>query len=126
MDQKDLKQISVLLDNKFVDYNEKIDNKFVDYNEKIDSKFNLQEVRLNKLETSLISVIDDRIDSRINKLEQKMFDWKSEIIDAVDSMAKEIRDEREFREISSHQISSNSIRIEKLEKKVSGVVESGV
>lgn len=40
----------------------------------------------------------------VEELEVKMLVWKSEIITAVDSMAKEIRDEREFREIASHQI----------------------
>ena len=40
----------------------------------------------------------------VEELEAKMLTWKSEIVDAVDSMAKEIRDEREFREIASHQI----------------------
>lgn len=49
------------------------------------------------------------------ELESKMLVWKSEIIDAVDAMAKEIRDEREFRAIASHQISE-------LERKVGGSV----
>ena len=50
-----------------------------------------------------------------------MLRWKSEIIDAVDAMAKEIRDEREFRDISSNQIIGNTRRIEKMGKKVFGV-----
>ncbi len=91
MDQKDLKQISDLLD-----------SKFAAYDKKMDSKFATQDRRLGLLETNLVSVIDGRIDLRVGKLEQKIFEWKSEIIDAVDSMAKEIRDEREFRDISSH------------------------
>jgi hypothetical protein len=65
-------------------------------------------------------------DMRFEKVEQKMFDWKSEIIDLVDAMAKEIRDEREFRDISSHQIVNNTRRVEKLETKVFGFVGSGV
>ena len=52
-----------------------------------------------------------------------MLKWKSEIVDAVDAMAKEIRDEREFREISSHQTIGNIRRIEKLETKVFGSFE---
>ena len=69
-------------------------------------------------------LIDNRLDLRMEKLEQKLFEWKSEIVDAVDGMAKEIRDEREFRDISSHQTADNTKRIGKLEQKVFGVVES--
>lgn len=69
-------------------------------------------------------LIDSRLDLRIDKLEQKLFDWKSEIINSVDSMAKEIRDEREFKDISSHQTSDNTRRIGKLEQKVFGVAEN--
>ena len=57
----------------------------------------------------------------VSELETKMLRWKSEIIDAVDAMAKEIRDEREFRDISSNQIIGNTRRIEKMGKKVFGV-----
>lgn len=60
------------------------------------------------------------------KWEGKILEWKSEIVDSVDQMAKEIRDEREFREIASSQITGNTRRIEKLETKVFGVVPSGI
>lgn len=73
-------------------------------------------------------LIDTKLDSKIGKLEEnlegKMFKWKSDIIDVVDSLAKEIRDEREFRDISGHQTADNARRIGKLEQKVFGVVES--
>jgi len=59
------------------------------------------------------------------KWEAKMLEWKSEIINAVDAMAGEIRDERDFREIISGRTSDNTERIEKLEKKVFGVVAEG-
>jgi len=71
-------------------------------------------------------LFNTEFDLKFNKVEQRLFDWKSEIIDSVDAMAKEIGDEREFREISSHQTSDNSRRLDKLEKKVFGVSESGV
>jgi ATP-dependent protease HslVU (ClpYQ) peptidase subunit len=59
-----------------------------------------------------------------DEFEKKMFEWKSEIIDTVDGMAKEIRDEREFRDVSGHQTVDNTRRIGKLEQKVFGVAES--
>lgn len=72
------------------------------------------------------SLFNTEFNVRFEEVEQKMFDWKSEIIDSVDAMAKEIRDEREFRDISSHQSNENVKRIEKLERKVFEVSESGV
>jgi hypothetical protein len=69
-------------------------------------------------------LIDAKFDSKLGEIEAKLFAWKSEIIDSVDGLAKEVRDSQEFREISSHQTSSNIRRIEKLEKKVFGVVEA--
>ncbi len=67
----------------------------------------------------LIDLIDVKLNVMKNKIteefEPKMLTWKSEIIDSVDSLAGEIRDEREFRAIASHQIAE-------LEKKVGGDV----
>ena len=56
-------------------------------------------------------LIDVKFEAKWEKLEGKLLDWKSEIIDAVDKMADEIRTERDFRTITTHQISE-------LEKKV--------
>ena len=60
-------------------------------------------------------LMDVKMDTKLAKynerIEQKMLQWKSEIVDSVDVLAKEIRDEREFRDISSHQISENTRRI---------------
>ena len=67
-------------------------------------------------------LIDIKLDVHDEKLEIKLLKWKSDIVDAVDSMAKEIVDERDFRDIGSHQINSNTRRIEVLEKKVLGSV----
>lgn len=68
--------------------------------------------------------IGDLIDRKFGDYEEKMFQWKSEIIDAVDAMAKEIVDERDFREITTQQIVENRERVEKLEKKVFGPVQA--
>jgi hypothetical protein len=68
----DLKQISTLLDSEFKKHNKLI----MDF---VDSQF---------------SVYDE-------KLEAKLLRWKSEIIGAVDAMAKEIVDERDFRTITT-------------------------
>ncbi len=68
--------------------------------------------------------VAERLDKFETKLEKKLFNWKSEIFNLVDGLAKEIRDTREFRDISSHRISTNTRRIEILEKKVFGSVKS--
>ena len=73
--------------------------------------------RFSSFSKDISVLIDIKIDSRIGKLEQKMFEWKSEIVDIVDGLALEIRDNREFRDVSGHQIVDNTRRIEKLEKK---------
>lgn len=62
--------------------------------------------------------LERRMDERFTDLEKNLFDWKSEIVDAVDTMVKEIRDEREFREVAGQQLGENRSRIVKLEKKV--------
>lgn len=99
MDQKDLKQIGEIV------RAEVIKNNFM--------LIDLMDVKLKNLKNEISK-----------DFEVKMLKWKSEIVDAVDAMAKEIRDEREFREISSHQTIGNIRRIEKLETKVFGVVSS--
>lgn len=81
----------------------------------MDKKLSNTEVKLEVL-----------MDKKLNGLEEKLFAWKSEIVDAVDSMAGEIRDERDFREIISHQTADNSERIGKLEKKVFGAGAGGI
>jgi len=74
--------------------------------------------------TQVREIVKDEFNHRFDDLEKKMFEWKSEIVDVVDGLAKEIRDEREFRDISGHQTADNTRRIGKLEQKVFGVVES--
>jgi len=74
----------------------------------------------------IAELIRAEFDVHDEKWEGKILEWKSEIVDSVDQMAKEIRDEREFREIASSQITGNTRRIEKLETKVFGVVPSGI
>lgn len=78
----------------------------------------------------IADLMDVKMDTKLAKynegIEQKMFQWKSEIVNSVDVLAAEIRDEREFREISSHQRLGNTKRIEKLESKVFGAVQSVV
>ena len=74
----------------------------------------------------IAELIDIKLAKYNEGIENKIFKWKSEIIDSVDTLAKEIRDEREFREIASSQITGNTRRIEKLETKVFGAVPSGI
>ena len=68
------------------------------------------------------ALIDSKMGEQTERLEAKMFIWKSEIIDAVDVMAKEITDERDFREITTQQIVNNRQRTDNLEKKVFGKI----
>ena len=60
-----------------------------------------------------------------DRLDENLKNWKSEIFNLVDDLAEEIRDGREHRKITSYQITGNTRRIEKLEKKVFGVVAEG-
>jgi len=101
VDQKDLEQIDKLVSNN-------IKNAIKDNNK------------------VLALLMDVKFEQFENKFEQKMLNWKSEIVDSVDTLAKEMSDEREFRDISSHQTSSNTRRIEKIETKVFGVVQNVV
>lgn len=76
-------------------------------------------------DTKLISdLIEVKIDNRIDRLETKLFKWKSEVIDAVDALASEMKDSQDFREITTHQIVTNRERTDRLEKKVFGAVTS--
>ena len=101
VDQKDLKQIAEIV------RAEVSKNNFM--------LVDLMDVKLNMLKNKIEK-----------ELESKMLTWKSEIIDAVDTLAEEIRDEREFRDIASHQIAENLKRTEKLEVKVFGAVQNEV
>jgi len=112
VDKKDLKQIGKLIHEEI-----KTNNKVL--MDSVDKKFKNNNEMLSLL-------IDLKFDKFENRFEQKMLDWKSEIVDSVDYLSKEIRDESEFREISSHQTSGNTRRIEKLESKVFGAVQSVV
>lgn len=127
MDKKDLKQIGELIHKEIKENNkilmDSVDEKFETNNkvlmDSVDKKFKNNNKMLSLL-------IDLKFDKFENRFEQKMLNWKSEIIDSVDVLAKEMRDEREFREISSHQTADNTRRIEKVETKVFGAVQSVV
>ena len=97
MDPKDLKQIGKLMEREF-----ETNNKM------------------------LIKLMDVKFDQFGRKFEDKLLVWKSEIVNSVDALAKEVRDESEFRDIGGHQITSNTRRIENLEKKAYGAVQSEV
>lgn len=111
MDKNDLKQIGDLMDKKFKDQDAKFDKRFKDQDTKFDKKFDNFEKKMSVL-------IDVKLDSKLEKLEQKMFDWKSEIVDAVDVFAKEISISRESRAIASYRTADNTGRIEKLEERI--------
>lgn len=83
---------------------------------------------ISKNNAILLKLVDVKFETGFDKnlggLEKKMFEWKSEIVGLIDGLAQEIRDEREFREISSSQTASNTRRIGKLEHKVFGKIDS--
>ncbi len=76
---------------------------------------------LNQIGELFDAKLSTQLEQFESDIEGKMLTWKLEIVNSVDTLAKEIRDERESRDISSNQISGNTRRIEKLEKKVFGV-----
>lgn len=73
-----------------------------------------------ELQREISLLVDEKLNQRIDKLENKLFDWKSEVISAVDSVAKEMNTNQEFREIIGNQIEEQGAKIMKLEKKVFG------
>ena len=67
-------------------------------------------------------LIDSKLDVFTGKLDEKLLNWKSEVISAVDSVAREMNTNQEFREIVGNQIEEYTEKIMKLEKKVFGNV----
>lgn len=63
----------------------------------------------NKLGTRLENTLDAKLESKFNEKLGKLYEdlklWKSQIFDLVDDLGLEIRDGREHRQITSHQIS---------------------
>jgi len=59
-----------------------------------------------------LKVMEMRLDRHID---DKLKEWNTKIFDLVDGLAIEIRDGREHRIITSHQITENTRRIEVLE-----------
>lgn len=75
-----------------------------------------------QLKDELSAMIDVKLDNKLGELEEKLFKWKSEIFDAVDSVAREMNESQEFRVITTNQIAEVEERTGKLEKKVFGSV----
>jgi len=121
MDQKDLKLIAEIVRGEILKNNfMQIDLMDVKLNMRLKKAFEEN----NKVLIALMDVKLKNLENKINEnFDVKMLEWKSDIVDAVDTLAKEISDEREFRDISSHQIGDNTRRIEILEKGVFGVAE---
>lgn len=69
-------------------------------------------------------LIDSKLNVFTETLDEKLLNWKSEVIDAVDSVAREINTNQEFREIVGNQIEEHREKIMKLEKKVFGSVSA--
>jgi len=81
-----------------------------------------------KLREDLLSTIDARLQGEITKLKYELKDeqtkFLSEMHDMVDGLITEVKDNQEFREITTYHIDENRERIGKLEKKVFGVVSA--
>jgi len=67
---------------------------------------------------------DMKFDVFQGKIEEILLKFRSDILNYIDKFAGEIKDNREERAISGKQLSSNTQRIEKLEKKVFGSVQA--
>ena len=74
------------------------------------------------LRKELSEMIDIKLDNKLGELEEKLFKWKSEIFDAVDSVAREMNESQEFREVTTNQVKEIEERVGNLEKKVFGAV----
>ena len=72
----------------------------------------------SKLEVRLNLKLDEKLD----EIRDDMKQWHSDLIDIVDGLASEVKDNREFREITTHQIVEVEERVGKVEKKVFGTV----
>ena len=72
----------------------------------------------------IADLIEIKIDTKIDKLETKLFNWKSEVIDAVDALASEMKDSQDFRLVTTNQIVENRERTDRLEKEVFGAVSN--
>ncbi|MFA6007217.1 MAG: hypothetical protein WC784_01040 [Candidatus Shapirobacteria bacterium] len=69
-------------------------------------------------------LIDSKLEVFTEKLDEKLLNWKSEVIDTVDSVAREMNTNQEFREIVEDQIEEHKEKIMRLEKKVFGSVSA--
>ena len=75
-----------------------------------------------KLLPLMSKLMDVKLENYGRELEDKLFNWKSEVIDAVDALASEMKDSQDFRLITTNQIVENRERTDRLEKKVFGAV----
>jgi len=96
---------------------------------KLETKFNQKFKQFEKdLDAKLDAKLETKLEQKFNQKFNKFYDdlvlWKSQIFDLVDGLAIEVRDGREHRQITSHQISSNTQRISKLEQKVFGSISA--
>lgn len=66
--------------------------------------------------------LEIKIDKKLNGIRDEMKQWHSDVFDLVDGLASEVKNNQDFREITTHQIVEDRERIGKLEKKVFGVV----
>ena len=110
MTPQDLKQIGNVIDKKF-------DERFGEQNEKINERF-------DKFGKSIIGYVKNKLEIYTEEQDSKLFKWKSDVIDAVDALASEMKDSQDFRQITTHQIVTNRERTDRLEKQVFGVVTS--
>lgn len=77
-----------------------------------------------KTDVAVLKIGLGQVEKKLDGLINSLADWKSELFDDIDGLASEIRDSRDFRVINSSQTSSNTRRIEIIEKKVFGSVAS--
>ena len=87
-------------------------------------KNNLKKELTRDLTKSLSLMIDVKLDTKLDEFREEIKQWHSDVFDLIDGLAPEIKDNREFRDVTTNQIVEDRVRIGKLEKKVFGVVTS--
>ena len=94
-----------------------------DYFTKDDGK-KLETDLTKKLSVMIDTKINFKIDEKLNEIRDDMKQWHSDILDIVDGLASEVKNNRDFRDVTTNQIVEVGGRVGKLEKKVFGVSTS--
>lgn len=97
-----------------------LDKRFDDFEKRMDKKIGKLGIEIASVEIRMRLEFEDLK----QEIEDKASERHNQLFDLVDGLAGEVQDGRDFRKISSYRQAQHSDRIEKLEKKVFGRVQS--